>query len=280
MQISASESKFGLDAPPRVHFVVRHSGGSRWDNFTLAPPGTSAWGLELCFSRAHVQFHDGREFYLQPGDLFITSPGAVLTFKSLEPRSCIYLAYRTESACTTEGRAWQLDPGDDLHEVESLLSRAVRLSPEYPSYVSCLVWSVLWIAFEHMGGVASPRVSHPAVNRAIELIEVHLHEDLRVAWLARQCGLAPASLARLFQQHLKTTVVAHIRARRMARAGHYLRDTSFSIKETAYRVGIPDLQAFNKAVNRAYDASPREIRRRAELQHGFGSPRAPAQKSQ
>ena len=49
----------------------------------------------------------------------------------------------------------------------------------------------------------------------------------------------------------------------MARAGHYLRDTAFPIKEVAHRVGMPDLQAFNKAVHRAFGTSPTGLRQQA-----------------
>jgi transcriptional regulator GlxA family with amidase domain len=47
----------------------------------------------------------------------------------------------------------------------------------------------------------------------------------------------------------------------MDRARHFLQATTLSIPAIAASVGIPDLQAFNKACRRELGASPRGIRK-------------------
>lgn len=54
--------------------------------------------------------------------------------------------------------------------------------------------------------------------------------------------------------------MAYIRRRRLERAHHLLRASTLSIPAVAAAVGIPDLQAFNKACRRELGAPPRVLR--------------------
>ncbi|MFG2819980.1 helix-turn-helix domain-containing protein [Kitasatospora sp. NPDC048365] len=56
-----------------------------------------------------------------------------------------------------------------------------------------------------------------------------------------------------------TTVGGCLRARRRERARYFLQTTALSVPAIAAPVGIPDLQAFNKACRRDLGASPRGI---------------------
>jgi transcriptional regulator GlxA family with amidase domain len=78
--------------------------------------------------------------------------------------------------------------------------------------------------------------------------------------VARHCGLSHNHLTRLFTAQLESTVVGYIRDRRMRRAHHLLTASTLPIASIAATVGIPDLQAFNKACRRTLGAPPRSVR--------------------
>jgi transcriptional regulator GlxA family with amidase domain len=101
---------------------------------------------------------------------------------------------------------------------------------------------------------------HPAVAAAIAYIEANLAQPLTIPALARMAGVSHNHLTRLFHAETGLTVIAYIRGRRMARARHLLVSSTLSIPAVAASVGIPDLQAFNKACRRELGGSPRTVR--------------------
>ncbi|MFI6148551.1 helix-turn-helix transcriptional regulator [Streptomyces sp. NPDC051109] len=103
------------------------------------------------------------------------------------------------------------------------------------------------------------------------LIEARLGKPLTVPDIAAAAGASHNHLTRLFRAATGETVVGCIRARRMERARHFLQATTLSVPAVAASVGIPDLQAFNKACRRALGAFPRSIRAARP-----GSPTSPA----
>ncbi len=90
--------------------------------------------------------------------------------------------------------------------------------------------------------------------------EARLTEPLTVPEIAKAAGVSHNHLTRLFRATTGETVVGYIRSRRMERARHFLRATTLSIPAVAASVGIPDLQAFNKACHRELGASARAVR--------------------
>lgn len=92
------------------------------------------------------------------------------------------------------------------------------------------------------------------------LIEARLAEPLTVPEIAREAGVSHNHLTRLFRAATGQTVIGYVRARRMAQARHLLRASTLSVSAVAATVGIPDLQAFNKACRRELGASPRAVR--------------------
>jgi transcriptional regulator GlxA family with amidase domain len=73
-------------------------------------------------------------------------------------------------------------------------------------------------------------------------------------------GVSHNHLTRLFHAETGQTVIAYIRQRRLTRARHLLVSSTLSIPAVAASVGIPDLQAFNKACRRELGGPPRAIR--------------------
>jgi len=123
------------------------------------------------------------------------------------------------------------------------------------------LWDVLWEVAALAGPVAAGREPmHPALQRAVSLIEQRLAEPLRVEELAEAAELSQNHLTRLFQARFKTSVVGYIRRLRTERARHLLTASTQPIKAIARQVGIPDLHLFNKVIRRELGKSPRQVR--------------------
>jgi AraC family transcriptional regulator len=78
--------------------------------------------------------------------------------------------------------------------------------------------------------------------------------------VAAAAGVSHNHLTRLFGSHLGTTVVGYVRRRRLEEAEHLLRNSTMPVARIARMVGIPDLQAFNKACRREFGQAPRALR--------------------
>lgn len=140
--------------------------------------------------------------------------------------------------------------------IAELLLSAIGASVSNRSQVTADVWSVLCRVADLQ---LSPEAPGP-VSAAMRHIESHLTETLSVPAIAREVGLSHNQLTRQFRAATGRTVVSYIRGRRLAHAHHLLTASTLPISSIAARVGIPDLQAFNKSCHLELGASPREVR--------------------
>ena len=72
--------------------------------------------------------------------------------------------------------------------------------------------------------------------------------------------MSVARLTRIFRDQYGQTPTEYIRTLRMQQACGLLINTNRPIKEVAVRVGIPDLQRFNKLIRDTFGCSPRVLR--------------------
>ncbi|MGH7143047.1 MAG: helix-turn-helix domain-containing protein [Planctomycetota bacterium] len=123
------------------------------------------------------------------------------------------------------------------------------------------LWEILWEIAERAGPIepVGERM-HPALQRAVMLIEQRLAEPLRVDALAAAAGISQNHLIRLFQARFGTSVVGYLRRQRTERARYLLTASTQPIKAIAQQVGIPDLHLFNKVIRRELGHSPRAVR--------------------
>lgn len=169
-----------------------------------------------------------------------------------------------------------LDCGADLPRIRDRFQTALEARSLLPQLARAELWSLLSLLSARQSSRYDDASGlHPAVRAALSHIEAHLNEPMSVASLARGVGLSHNHLTRLFRAQLGTTVVAHIRNRRMHRAHHLLTRTALSVKSVAPMVGFTDLQTFNKAFRKVYGVAPRSIRDRV-VNHPFEEDAAPA----
>ena len=238
-----------------------HGVGTAHDRFQLP----RLWQLHLY--RYHAAYRvGGEELSISPGTLSLVPPDTVVEYGYRGRSEHLYVHFDLPEDVAGPGDpdVRQVPVVQDCAEAAPLLTellhRATRaLTHHSAAAAAASVWAALWRVADLADATAARR-RHPVVDAATTYIEARLAEPITVAGVARHCGISHNQLTRLFGTHLSSTVVAYIRARRMARARHLLTSSTLPIVTVAASVGIPDLQAFNKTCRRELGAPPRAVR--------------------
>ncbi|MET8541457.1 helix-turn-helix transcriptional regulator [Kitasatospora sp. NPDC004799] len=250
-----------LDEPPGLAAVGIgvHGCASRTDVFSLP----NLWQLHLYGYEADLTV-DGTAHAIRPGRVSLVPPGTTVRYRYRGRSEHLYVHLRLGSAGAPIEIPVIQDTGTELAPLAAQLNSALAAWPHAPARATAEVWAALWrvaqLAPPRTAGPAGPAAPHPAVAAALAMIEARLAGPLSVAELAKAAGVSHNHLTRLFRAATGNTVVGYLRARRMERARHFLQATTLSIPAIAASVGIPDLQAFNKACRRDLGASPRAVR--------------------
>lgn len=247
-----------LDEPPELAAVGIgvHGPAGHVDVFSLP----NLWQLHLYGYEADLTVNDTAHA-IRPGRVSLVPPGTTVRYRYRGRSEHLYVHLSLGSAGSPRSVPVIQDTGAQLPPLTAQLRQALASWPHSPARARAEVWAALWrIAQLGPRRADGPSAAHPAVATARALIEERLAQPLTVREIAKASGVSHNHLTRLFRAATGETVVGYLRARRMERARHFLEATTLSIPAVAASVGIPDLQAFNKACRRELGASPRGIR--------------------
>lgn len=245
-----------LSAPPEVVNVGSGVHGVRSLRDVYLLP--DLWQLHLYGYSAELTLL-GTTYPVAPGYVSLTPAGTQVRFDYRGRSEHLYVHFRPGFVGEPSRVPVVQDAGTAAPVLADLLLSAIEASASDSPRVVPEVWTALWRIARL--GTGTPGVApHPAVEAAKAHIEAHLAQPLTVRELARVAGVSHNHLTRLFRAETGTTVVAYIRSRRLTRARHLLVSSTLSIPAVAASVGIPDLQAFNKACRRELGGSPRAVR--------------------
>jgi AraC family transcriptional regulator len=241
-----------LDRPPEVVNlgVGVHGVTSRREVFRLP----DLWQLHLYRYTAELELA-GTTYPIRPGYVSLVPAGAEVQYRYRGRSEHLWVHLRPGRGSSRDVPVMQ-DAGAETPLLTSLLLGAIESSAQHPARAGAEVWTALWRVAE----LTAADRPHAAVATAIAYIESNLADPLTVPGLALVAGVSHNHLTRLFRAETGSTVVGYIRARRMARARHLLTSSTLPIPAVAASVGIPDLQAFNKACRRDLGAPPRAVR--------------------
>jgi AraC family transcriptional regulator len=107
-----------------------------------------------------------------------------------------------------------------------------------------------------------PRHARPPwLARAEDLLRARFADPLTLADVARECGVHPAHLARVFRQHNGCSVGDFQRARRLEWAAAQLEGTSAPISLIALQAGFTDQSHFTHRFREQTGVTPNRWRR-------------------
>lgn len=100
-------------------------------------------------------------------------------------------------------------------------------------------------------------------HRVTELLLQHLDGSVRLATLARECGLSVSHFARSFRQSFGTSAHRYVTVQRIARAKELLRHSKCALSEVALQSGFADQASFSRTFKTVVGTSPGQWRRAA-----------------
>ena len=120
-----------------------------------------------------------------------------------------------------------------------------------------------WVAHGEAGRVTARMDVHPAVERAVRLMQDADGADLSVPAIAAGAGLSESQLSRLFRSQLGVPLVQYRQWLRLERFRElYGQGRRRNLTEAALAAGFGSYSHFHRAFKRAYGCSPREYSRR------------------
>lgn len=220
---------------------------------------------------AHVAV-DGRELKIGAGQVGLFRPGRREFFRLSERRKTHHtwcavhpslVSAELAAICT---RAADVLPVtrrfEQLMELGLSLPRAV--GERAPGLVETLGLAALQEYLFAGERSAVPEPDEPdALRRALEWIGQEGEQATDLPALAREAGVSPAQLVKLFRRHLGTTPIRHVWEVRTRRGAQLLRETGLTVGEVAFRCGFQTPFHFSRWVRELFGVSPRALRARA-----------------
>jgi AraC family transcriptional regulator len=245
-----------LDSRPTIAAIGVGVHGARLvERFQL-----DLWCVHFYRYRAELVL-DGQTFAIRPGCAGIIAPRVEQEYRYEGKSEHLFahfgFARRTSGRLVSIAAMQQL--GRAFGRVYDEFEVAVRTYQSQRARAVARLWDVLWQLAELTPAEAAPR--HPALERALQLIELRLGVPTRVADIARSVGLSPTHLRRLFEAECSSSVKEYVQQRRLERVRHLLDHSTLSVKAIAHEVGISDLQQFNKLIRRRLGDAPSRLRR-------------------
>ena len=255
MSATTAPTLTGLDltVPPEVVgcAVAQHGVRRPVDVYRLP----DLWAFHLYGYDAELVI-DGIAHRVRPGTISLVPPGATTEYRYRGPSRHRYAHLRAGASGRTAPMV--LDPDPALGDVDERFTAAIAHATIRPERTRAELWLALLRATTRPPPPTAAGPDH--VTPALAWIEANLDRPVTVPDVAVAAGVSHTHLTRLVRERTGRTVVGWIRHRRIARAVHLLQNSTLSVAAVAASVGLPDLQAFNKACRRETGLSPRALR--------------------
>jgi AraC-like DNA-binding protein len=112
--------------------------------------------------------------------------------------------------------------------------------------------------------ISDPR-AWSGVSKAIDYLETHPDQPIKVDDLARLCFMSKRNFARAFQAATGSAPIAYLGNLRLARATALLRRYDETVTSVAYKVGFNDSNYFTRRFHERFGVTPSGYRNRQEL---------------
>ena len=235
---------------------------------------------ELYYQVAGISHHysmGGGEFIMKPGTIYCVGPHINHWHEhtSSEPAHVLTVGFDL-AAVAARYPEWDvfrqlssLFSIDNAHHLERSFTRVLEEATVALNYQSAALRLALdMLVLDVMRTVSQPidaRSSvarHPAVLRAIHLLETRFREPWTLDEIAAHVGISRAHLAKLFQQDTGIPLHKFLNRARISRAEHLLRNSELSCDSIAVECGFGIIQHFSRAFKLHTGMTPMKFRRK------------------
>jgi AraC family transcriptional regulator len=99
------------------------------------------------------------------------------------------------------------------------------------------------------------------LGRVREYLHAHFAEQLSLQQLAREAGVHPAHLARVFRRHQRCSIGGYVRRLRLEAAQRQLAESELPLAEIAVAAGFSDQSHFSRLIRAETGLTPTQYRR-------------------
>lgn len=108
-----------------------------------------------------------------------------------------------------------------------------------------------------------------AIQKAIEYMEQHITEDIKVEDVARQVNISPFYFQKGFSLLCGFTITEYIRNRRLSLAGNEIAATGEKVIDVALKYGYDSPDSFTKAFTRFHGVTPSMVQKNSTMLKSF-----------
>jgi len=211
---------------------------------------------------------DGRTLACPPGVVVIEPAGESHT-NQMDRGGAHVLALQINprDSDLREASGGALDRPCQLRDL-AILACAWRIAGELKRADAVSRLAIEGLGLEMIAEVSRRRMGDPAkgsapawLRRAREMMHAHFLEPLGAAAIAREAGVHPVHLARVFRRHTGVSLGTYMRELRLERAAARLADSEDPISDIALECGFTDQAHFTRAFRSRTGTTPNRYRR-------------------
>jgi AraC-like DNA-binding protein/mannose-6-phosphate isomerase-like protein (cupin superfamily) len=226
---------------------------------------------------------DGRKFILKPGSVLCVGPDINHWHEhvSRQPVHALFVGFDLTAVATRHpewdvfGQFGQIFSIDGAHQLERSMRRVLEeativLSQQSSGLRLALDMLVLDVmrASSHPVGARSSVAKHPAVLRAIHLLETRFREPWGLDEIAEYVEMSRAHFATLFQQNTGIPLHKFLTRVRITHAEQLLRNSEESCESIAKECGFTTSQHFTRAFKLHTGLTPIRFRQKYRTPSG------------
>lgn len=222
---------------------------------------------------------DDAAFQLSAGEGVIVFPNRLHSFTTPES-SRILICIFDSSFCHAFRNFFQNDIPDNprflfhafschgRHALQELLKltsefdQALRMPENIVLYAQGYLTLLLTDIFAGLSLSPEQRMNEPELEQQLLLyIDSHYTDNLTLEYLAREFGVSPFRISRIFSEKLHTSFPHYVNSRRLEYARELLANSGLSVTRIALDAGFGSVRTFFREFKRTYLISPGEYRR-------------------
>ncbi len=213
----------------------------------------------------------GRDYELQPGDVFLARPGEVhghvsgvfepceLRWIQIDTRRVDRKVQLSRRAALLRSATW---PGDErlVHLLDAMLDECHHPSPDSDRVIAATLRLFIELLFRSSQRI-SEKQSHPAVEVVTQMIASEPQYPWSLDELTEASGIGRTQLEQLFKTSLGVSPIAYAMRMRLRCAQQLLRESGTSITRIAYQLGFYSSQHFATTFRKHYGMTPSAYRK-------------------
>jgi AraC-like DNA-binding protein len=210
---------------------------------------------------------EGKLLQVQPGHIILLTPGREETFVFARKEETWHRWISVHLTELSEDAIHYLNSLPIILPLTEEMNRLtdLMLSLQIQSQQDDLLMRTLGLAALHLYPSESiqyrqQREKHPSVYMAISWIRDHYAREFTLIELAKQSGISPEHLVRLFRKDMRRTPIQYVWEYRVERAMELLIHTGISVFEVAQRCGFKTSHHFSRMIKQATGRTPTQIR--------------------